>query len=108
MAFWLFFLPTVAAELKRASAETGRSFVCQLTTRDGNLCGERFPSKKALRAHQLWSSSLGGGHGLGGAPLAVVGSNECLWCRSLFSSVGAARQHLREAYEMGHCRVEAM
>ena len=32
----------------------------------------------------------------------VVRSNECLWCRSLFSSVGAARQHTREAYVMGH------
>ena len=51
-------------------------------------------------------SSLGGGHGLGGAPLVVVRSNECLWCRSQFSSVGAARQRMREADEMGHCRVE--
>ena len=99
VAFWLGFCPTVAAEWKRASC------VCQLTTRDGHLCGEQFPSKKALRAHQLWFSSLGGGHGFGGA-LAVVRSNECLWCRSLFSSVGVARQRVREAHEMGHCRVD--
>ena len=46
-----------------------------------------------------WSHGLGGG-----AHLAVVLPNECLWCRSLFSSVGAARQQMREAYEMGHCR----
>ena len=26
--------------LSTVAAETGRSFVCQLTTRDGNLCGE--------------------------------------------------------------------
>ena len=104
-AFWLGFLPTVAAELKRASEETGMSFVCRLTTRDGNPCGEQFPSKTALRAHQLWFSSLSGGHGSSGALLAVR-SNECLWCRSLFSSVGAARQHMRGAYEMGHCRVD--
>ena len=48
---------------------------------------------------------LGGGHGLGGAPLAVVRSN-VLWCRSLFSSFGAARQHMCEACEMGHCMVD--
>ena len=41
------FLPTVAAELKRASAETGRSFVCQVTKRDKNLCGEHFPSEES-------------------------------------------------------------
>ena len=46
--------------------------MCQLTKGDGNLCREQFPSKEALRAHQLWSSPLGGGRGLGGAPLAVV------------------------------------
>ena len=80
--------------------------MCQSTTKDKNLCGQQVLSNKALQAHQLWSSSLGGGHGLGVAPLAVVRSNECLWCRSLFSSVGAARQHVREAYEMGHCRVD--
>ena len=40
-----------------------------------------FPSKRALRAHRLWSCSLGGGQRLGGAPLAVVRSSECLWCR---------------------------
>ena len=44
--FWLGCLSTVAAELKRASAETGRSFVCQLTTRDGNLCGKQFPRQE--------------------------------------------------------------
>ena len=104
VALWLVFLPTVAAELKRASAETGRSFVCQVTeTRQESLRGT-FPSEKALRARQLWSSSSGGGHEFGGAPLVVVRSNECLWCRSLFSSVGAALQHVREAYEVGHCK----
>ena len=41
-----------------------------------------------------------------GWPLAVVRSNECLWCRSLFASVGPARQRMREADEMGHCRVD--
>ena len=80
--------------------------MCELTTKDGTLCGEQFPSKTALRAHQLWSSSLGGGHWLGGAPLAVVRSNERSRCRAPFSSVGAARQHMRETYEMGHCRVD--
>ena len=74
-------------------------------TRQESLRGT-FPSEKALRARQLWSSSSGGGHEFGGAPLVVVRSNECLWCRSLFSSVGAALQHVREAYEVGHCRVE--
>ena len=96
----LFFAHICCRIKKSADAETGRSFVCQRTKRDGNLCGEQCP------AHQLWSSSLGGGHGLGGSPLAVVRSNEHLWCRSLFSSVGSARQHMRAAYEMGHCRVD--
>ena len=94
-----FCLLTVAAELKRASAQ-------RVGKRDGHLSGKQFPSEKALRATQLWSSSQGGVHGLGGAPLASGRSNECLWCRSLFSSVGAARQRMREAYEMGPCKVD--
>ena len=106
VAFWSLFLPTVVAQLKRASADFGRSFVCELTKRDRNLCGEQFLSKKGLRAHQVWFSSVGGGHGLVAAPLAVCRSNECLWCRSLFSSARATRQHMRDANEMEHCRVD--
>ena len=52
-------------------------------------------SKKSVSGHHLWSSPLGGGHWLGGAPLTVVRLNECLWSRSLCSSVSSTRQASR-------------
>ena len=100
MAFWLGFFAHSCCRIDTCERRNWEEFCVPIDDKGREFL--RFLSKKALRAHQLCSSSLGGGHGFGGAPLAVVRSNECLWCRSRFSSVGAARQHLREAYEMGH------
>ena len=72
---------------ERASAETGRSLLCQLTKRDENFCGEQFWSKKVLRAHQLWSFSLA-------------------WVFGRTNACGVGHCCMHEAYEMGHCRVD--
>ena len=52
---------SVNVEVKRASAVSEKSSVCQMTKETGILTGNFFRARKALRAHQLWFSSLGGG-----------------------------------------------
>ena len=82
---------SVNVEVKRASAVSEKSSVCQMTKGTGILTENFFRARKALRAHQLWFSSLGGG---------LVGRWSVAVEWSLFSSVGSTRQHMREACEM--------
>ena len=56
------------------------------TKGDGKLCGEQFPSKKAFRADQLWSSSLGCGDRVEGKRCSVDGcAVESLLVVSIFA-----------------------
>ena len=98
LALWLGFLPTVAAELKTCERRNWEEFCVpiddkRLESLRGTVSEQESAACASVVVFFLW--------------VVVTGLVVLLWrLRSLFSSVGAARQRMREAYEMGHCRVD--
>eukprot|EP00929_Paragymnodinium_shiwhaense_P036506 TRINITY_DN1955_c0_g1_i1.p1 TRINITY_DN1955_c0_g1~~TRINITY_DN1955_c0_g1_i1.p1 ORF type:complete len:1600 (+),score=138.99 TRINITY_DN1955_c0_g1_i1:125-4924(+) len=80
-------------------------FVCEDTCENGEICGQRFNSLKALRKHQTSSRSKGGSHSLHNV-VELILTNQCIFCRSAFATRDAAKRHLRHAMMCGACNTD--
>ena len=66
---------------------------------DGSVCRKWFPNIKASHANQRFAQD--GEHGSQLHATALVVTNQCPMCSSIFSSIAYAKQHLRFALLRG-------
>ena len=88
--------PECAGTLGPYEEEGDQMWRCEVVDGRGRTCVKEFASKAGLQAR--------GEHGATTVPdLAAI--NQCCFCRSMFRSRGAARQHMANSYQRGRCIV---
>ena len=95
---WVEALP---AESPEAPQQEEDVFECDLADSARQVCGRVFTTKKGLLAHQLHSE--GGEHGIRCVLSQVTLANECIACRTRFSSRAAEQHHLHRSWLRGKC-----
>ena len=79
-------------------------FKCPDVTDTGEVCGQVFPSISSLQQHRR-HSQLGGEHGQLSITSFVL-RPQCCFCESVFASVAAAVQHVRNSCNRGYCLLD--
>ena len=74
-----------------------------MIAKNGEYCGERFDTIKALRCHQRHAEK----HDDCLSFLSLVTEPVCPWCSSCFSSLQAARNHVDHSMRFGTCHTDA-
>ena len=69
--------------------------ICTLLDEDGWECGRRWPTARALAAHQLHTQGRTHGEPKGVASLVVT--NQCFWCGSTHASIETTSKHMAAA-----------
>jgi len=83
-------------DVREQSIGSTTRFECDLIV-EGRKCGQVFASSKALKLRRSKT------HNCIPTQLRIVVSNQCPWCLAVFSSIGAARAHVRRRIVSGHC-----
>ena len=81
--------------------EVERNYVCGLLCEDGQVCGQRFATKKSFVLHQVHSK--GGTHGIRILSHYITLFNQCVICGAALASRAVAQRHLLRSVERGYC-----
>ena len=79
--------------------------ICTLLDEDGWECGRRWPTARALAAHQRHTQGRTHGEPKGVASLVVT--NQCFWCSSTHASIETTSKHVAAAEKHNRCVVDA-
>ena len=98
-----FFTQTVAPCRVELSDDEGNddleveneNYICALLDEDGWECGQRWPTARALAAHQRHTQGVTHGDPEGVASLVVT--NQCFWCGSSHASIETTSKHMAAA-----------
>ena len=90
-----------APHVRADEAEEEQQFTCNMVRHDGQVCGASFPTFRALKVHQVHSTS----HTVQVRSLAslLTVSNQCRACRAILASQKVARNHLFDSILRGYC-----
>ena len=108
-----FFTQTVAPCRVELSDDEGdddlegktENYICTLLDEDGWECGQRWPTARALAAHQLHTH--GGTHGEPKGVASLVVTNQCFWCGSTHASIETTSKPMAAAERHNRCKVDA-
>ena len=81
------------------------NYIGTLLDEDGWECGQRWPTARALAAHQRHTQGRTHGEPKGVASLVVT--NQCFWCGSTHASVETTSKHMAAAERHNRCVVDA-
>ena len=73
--------------------------VCHDTLPDGSICGARFSSFRALQSHRRKAA----GHSFIAPECRLAITNQCPWCKCVFSTIAHARRHIKKSLSMHRC-----
>ena len=73
--------------------------VCHDTLPDGSICGARFSSFRALQSHRRKAA----GHSFIAPECRLAITNQCPWCKCVFSTIANARRHIKKSLSMHRC-----
>ena len=71
------------------------NYICTLLDEDGWQCGQRWPTARALAAHQRHTQA--GTHGEPKGVASLVVTNQCFWCGSTHASIETTSKHMAAA-----------
>ena len=108
-----FFTQTVAPCRVELSGDEGdddlegetENYICTLLGEDGWECGQRWPTARALAAHQRHTQGRTHGEPKGVASLVVP--HQCFWCGSTHASIETTSKHMAAAERHNRCVVDA-
>ena len=79
--------------------------ICTMLDEDGWECGQRWPTARALAAHQRHTQERTHGEPKGVASLVVT--YQCFWCGSTHASIDKTSKHMAAAEKHNRCVVDA-
>ena len=82
-----------------------KNYICTLLDEDGWDCGQRWPTARALAAHQRHTQ--GGTHGEPKGVASLMVTNQCFWCGSTHASNETTSKHMAAAERHNRCVVDA-
>lgn len=88
--------------LEETPDEVDAPFKCECLVADGTQCAAAFSTRQRLAVHI--SNTQGGTHGHIPEYRKLVVTNQCVFCRRVFSSVRTTQRHVRQSLSVGHCR----
>ena len=81
------------------------NYICTLLDEDGWECGQRWPTARALAAHQRHTQRERMEKPKGMASLVVT--NQCFWCGSTHASIETTSKHMAAEERHNRCVVDA-
>lgn len=88
--------------LEETPDEVDAPFKCECLVADGTQCAAAFSTRQRLAVHI--TNTQGGTHGHIPEYRKLVVTNQCVFCRRVFSSVRTTQRHVRQSLSVGHCR----
>ena len=92
-------------ELSNDMEGENENYICTLLDEDGWECGQRWPTARALAAHQRRTQGRTHGEPKGVASLVVT--HQCFWCGSTHVSIETTSKHMAAAERHNRCVVDA-
>ena len=74
---------------------------CELQDSTGKVCGREFQTRRALLAHQRFSTA--GGHSFRSIAHTITVTNQCVYCRQTFRTRRIAQEHALGALLRRRC-----
>ena len=95
-------VPDIRPELDEMVDDDDMPHVCDCTLDNGVVCGARFATLQQLAMHVRKTKS--GNHGRVPEHYRAVVTNQCPWCRMVYSNIRNARIHVKSSLQHKVCQ----